>query len=657
MYPILSRINSPADLKKLSLEELKELASEIRQRVIEVTSITGGHVATNLGIVELTLALHYVFATPKDKIVFDVSNQTYPHKLITGRKDKFHTVRTYQGLCGFSRIDESEYDAFGAGHASTSISAALGMVVARDLAGEDYKVVCVVGDGALTGGLAFEGLNNAGSLKKDFLVILNDNSMSISKNVGAISTYLTQVLTDTTYNKIKKDLWKLSGKLKEMVKLRKHFINFEESVKGLLVPGILFEKLGFRYFGPIDGHNLELLIKTLNGLKSLRGPLFLHVATLKGKGYKPAEQDAITFHGMSAFDVNTGKSKPSSGISYSSLMGETLCQIAEKDPKAVAITAAMCSGTGLAKYEQKFPDRFYDVGIAESHAVTFAAGLAATGAKPFLAIYSTFLQRGFDQIVHDVALQNLPVRFCIDRAGLVGEDGPTHHGVFDLTYLRMIPEITILAPSSGTELVQMLNFAASWDKGPLAIRYPRGTIPEAEIKYPVPEMKDLSWEILRGGEELLILACGTMVAQALRLAETLQNDSQVSAMVTNCRVIKPLDQELLSELLPRFNKVVTLEENVLNGGFGSAILEYIESKRLPGISVCRLGIPDNFVTHGERESLLKEVSLDDESIRSRVEKFLSLREEKHKLIFKQASAKKLTSKVVRSKIVQQNLQT
>ena len=636
MDTILSKIDSPADLRKLSLDQLKELAAEIRQRIIEVTSATGGHVATNLGIVELTLALHCAFDTPKDKIVFDVSNQTYPHKLVTGRKEKFHSVRTYQGLCGFSRIDESEYDTFGAGHASTGISAALGMVAARDLAEEDYKVICVVGDGALTGGLALEGLNNAGSLRKDFLVVLNDNSMSISRNVGAISTYLTQVLTDTTYNKIKKDLWKLSGKLKEMVKLRQHFVNFEESVKGFLVPGILFEKLGFRYFGPIDGHNLELLIKTLNGLKSLRGPLLLHVATLKGKGYKPAEQDATTFHGMSSFDVNTGKSKPSSGISYSGLFGETLCRIAENDPEVVGITAAMCSGTGLAKFEQKFPERFYDVGIAESHAVTFAAGLAAAGAKPFLAIYSTFLQRGFDQVVHDVALQNLPVRFCIDRAGLVGEDGPTHHGVFDLTYLRLIPEMTILAPKDGTELVQMLDFAAKWNKGPIAIRYPRGTIPEAEIKYPVPEMKDLSWEILKEGENLLILACGSMVAPAKRLAESLWKTFKITSTVVNCRIIKPLDEKILGELLSKFSKVVTLEENVLNGGFGSAILEFIESQRWEKNSVCRLGIPDRFVTHGDRKSLLKEVGLDDESILKRLEDFLGLSAEKKKLAFQQA---------------------
>lgn len=636
MNPILASIDSPSDLRKLSLGELTQLASEIRQRIIDVTSATGGHVATNLGIVELTLALHTVFDAPNDKIVFDVSNQTYPHKLVTNRKEKFHTVRTYNGLCGFSRIDESEYDTFGAGHASTGISAALGMVAARDLTEENYKVICVVGDGALTGGLAFEGLNNAGSLKKDFLVILNDNSMSISKNVGGISTYLTQVLTDTTYNKIKKDLWKLSGKLRETVKLRKLFVNLEESVKGFLVPGILFEKLGFRYFGPIDGHNLELLIKTLNGLKPLKGPLLLHVATLKGKGYQPAEKDAVTFHGVSAFDVDTGKSKPSSGISYSSLFGQTLCQIAEKDPKVVAITAAMCSGTGLTKFEQKFPDRFYDVGIAESHSVTFAAGLAATGIKPFLAIYSTFLQRGFDQVIHDVALQSLPVRFCIDRAGLVGEDGPTHHGVFDITYLRLIPQMTILAPKNGTELAQMLHFAAGWDEGPIAIRYPRGAIPEAEIKYPLPGFAGLNWEILREGENLLILACGSMVSVADRLSDSLFENHKLSPTLVNCRVIKPLDENMLSRLLSKFNRVVTLEENVLNGGFGSAILEYIENNHLTGLSVKRIGLPDSFVTHGDRKSLLKEVGLDDESILRKVEDFLGLRADKKKLVFKQA---------------------
>jgi len=645
MDPILSKIDSPADLRKLSLDQLRELAGEIRQRIIEVTSATGGHVATNLGIVELTLALHTVFDAPKDKIVYDVSNQTYPHKLVTNRKEKFHTVRTYNGLCGFSRIDESEYDTFGAGHASTGISAALGMVAARDLAGEDYKVICVVGDGALTGGLAFEGLNNAGSLKKDFLVILNDNSMSISKNVGGISTYLTQVLTDTTYNKIKKDLWKLSGKLKETVKLRKLFVNLEESVKGFLVPGILFEKLGFRYFGPIDGHNLDLLIKTLNGLKNLKGPLLLHVATLKGKGYQPAEKDAVTFHGVSAFDVNTGKSKPSSGISYSSLFGQTLCQIAEKDPKVVAITAAMCSGTGLTKFEQKFPDRFYDVGIAESHSVTFAAGLAATGIKPFLAIYSTFLQRGFDQVIHDVALQNLPVRFCIDRAGLVGEDGPTHHGAFDITYLRLIPRMTILAPKNGTELAQMLYFAAGWDKGPIAIRYPRGTIPETEIKYPLPELAGLNWEILREGENLLILACGSMVSVAGKLADSLFENHKLNTTLVNCRVIKPLDEKMLFQLLSRFNKVVTMEENVLTGGFGSAILEYIENNHLTGLSVKRIGLPDSFVTHGDRKSLLKELGLDDESILKKVEDFLGLRADKKKLVFRQAEPVKEAARV------------
>jgi len=641
MASILSRVNLPSDLKKLSLKQLNDLAGEIRTKVIEVTSANGGHVATNLGIVELTLSLHYVFDTPRDKIVFDVSNQTYPHKLLTGRKDRFHTIRTYEGLCGFSRMDESEYDTFGAGHASTGISAALGMVAARDHNKSDHKVICVVGDGALTGGLAFEALNNAGSMKKDFIVILNDNSMSISKNVGAISTYLTQVLTDTTYNKIKKDIWLLSEKLRKTVKLRRLFVNMEEAVKGFLVPGILFEKLGFRYFGPIDGHDLKLLIQTLKKMKSLKGPILLHVGTIKGRGYKPAETDACTFHGVSAYDVRTGKSKSSSGIGYSKVFGETLCRIAESDPKVVAITAAMCSGTGLNKFEEKFPDRFYDVGIAEGHSVIFAAGLATSGVKPFLALYSTFLQRGFDQIIHDVALQKLPVRFCIDRAGLVGEDGPTHHGAFDLTYLRLIPEMTILVPKNGTELAQMLQFAAGWEEGPIAIRYPRGNVPESEIKYPVPEMKDLSWEVLQTGENLLILACGSMVQPAFNLAEWLRHNHSIDATVVNSRVVKPLDTNLLNETLGKFNRVITLEENVLNGGFGSAVLEYIEQNRLPDIDVKRFGLPDTFVTHGDRKSLLKELGLDDESLQRQSAAWLGLTPPARKLVFKQTAETKV----------------
>ncbi len=624
MSNFLSQINSPQDLKKLSQAELQTLASEIRQRILEVVSETGGHVATNMGIVELTIALHYVFDTPQDKLVWDVSNQCYTHKLLTGRKETFHTLRTYQGLSGFAKIAESEYDCFGAGHASTGLSAALGMVVSRDLKREDHKVVCIVGDGALTGGLSFEALNNAGSLKKDFIVILNDNSMSISKNVGALAKYLTDILTDTTYNKIKRDLWKLSGKLKETIKLRKIISRLEESVKGFLVPGMLFEKLGFRYFGPIDGHNLPQLIKTLSAIKKFKGPLLLHVTTVKGKGYEPAEKDAATFHGVGAFDLTTGKSKSSKSITYSDVFKDTIVKIAQENPQVVAITAAMCSGTGLTKFAEIFPDRFFDVGIAEQHAGTFSAGLATSGIKPYLAIYSTFLQRSYDPIIHDVALQNLNVVLCIDRAGLVGEDGPTHHGVFDISYLRLIPNMTILAPKDGTELKNMLYFANQWKEGPIAIRYPRTAIPEGEIKAPVTEIEKISWEILKEGKHFLVLACGSLVYPALKVAENVEKNYGASGAVVNCRFIKPLDEKTLLVLLNRFNKVLTLEENVLKGGFGSAILEFMAEKDLRGIEVKNLGIPDQFIEQGARNILLQQCGLDQEGIEKTITTMLGL---------------------------------
>lgn len=624
MPSLLSQINSPLDLRKLPVKELPALASEIRQRILEVVSETGGHVATNMGIVELTLALHYAFDTPQDKLIWDVSNQCYAHKLLTGRKETFHTLRTYGGVSGFAKITESEYDCFGAGHASTGLSAALGMVVSRDLKKEDHKVVCIVGDGALTGGLSFEALNNAGSLNKDFIVILNDNSMSISKNVGAISKYLTEVITDTTYNKIKKDLWKLSGKLKETLKLRKIISRFEASLKGFLVPGILFEKLGFRYFGPIDGHDLPRLIKTLKALKKLKGPLLLHVTTVKGKGYQPAEKDAATFHGVGAFDLATGKTKSSKSITYSDVFKDTIVEIAQKNSNVVAITAAMCSGTGLTKFAETFPDRFFDVGIAELHAGTFSAGLAASGSKPFLAIYSTFLQRSYDPIIHDVALQNLNVVLCIDRAGLVGEDGPTHHGVFDISYLRLIPNLSILAPKDGTELRNMMYFANNWNEGPLAIRYPRTAIPEGEIKTPVKEIEKFSWEILKEGKNILILACGSMVQPALKVADAVEKNYGATCCVVNCRFIKPMDEKMLSSLLSQFNKVLTLEENVLKGGFGSAVLEFMADKNFKGIELKNLGVPDEFIEQGSRNILLQRCGLDPEGIEKAVVSILGL---------------------------------
>ena len=475
----LPTISGPADTKKLSVDELVELAREVRQEIVTAVSETGGHLASNLGSVELTLALHKVFDIPTDRIIWDVSHQTYAHKLLTGRRDRIHTIRQYGGLAGYSKRTESEYDHFGAGHASTSISAALGFAAARDHAGKNHRVVAVIGDGSMTGGLAFEAMNNAGSLKKNLLVILNDNTWSISKNVGAISRYLTNVMSDEKMLKLREEVWQLTGKFKRRDKIRDTVRRLEKSVKSLLVPGMLFENLGFAYFGPIDGHDLPVLVKTLDDLKDIKGPVLLHIATVKGKGYEPAENDAFKYHGVGKFDKLTGKAAPGSPSrpAYTQVFGDTICEIAEQDERVVAITAAMAAGTGLNKYAEKFPDRFYDVGIAEAHAACFAAGLAAEGMRPYLTVYSTFMQRAYDQIIHDMAIQNLPVILCMDRGGLVGNDGPTHHGVFDLSYLNPIPNCTICAPRDGNELRAMMHQAKDFDTGITAIRYPRATVP------------------------------------------------------------------------------------------------------------------------------------------------------------------------------------
>ncbi|MCM2271943.1 MAG: 1-deoxy-D-xylulose-5-phosphate synthase, partial [candidate division Zixibacteria bacterium] len=455
---LLPQITSPADIKKLDQEQLIELASEVRQEIVAAVAETGGHLASNLGAVELTLALHYLFDFSQDRLVWDVSHQTYAHKLLTGRAERLRTIRQYHGLAGYAKRAESEYDHFGAGHASTSISAALGFALARDLQGKEHKVVAVIGDGAMTGGLAFEGMNNAGSLRKNLLVILNDNTWSISKNVGSISKYLTGIMADEKFQRLRSEVWELTGKFKRRDKIRETIKGLENSIKGFLVPGMLFEKLGFKYFGPIDGHDLPLLIKTLEDLKQINGPVMLHIATTKGKGYSPAEDDAFKYHGIGKFDKVTGKAAASSANlpAYTNVFGKIMCELAEKDKQVVAITAAMCSGTGLVEYSEKYPERFFDVGIAEAHATTFAGGLAADGIKPFLSIYSTFLQRAYDQVIHDLAIQKLPVVICMDRAGLVGEDGPTHHGVFDIAYLSTIPNLTLCAPKDGNELRSML---------------------------------------------------------------------------------------------------------------------------------------------------------------------------------------------------------
>jgi len=610
---ILETVGAPADIKRLKPEELEQLASEIRERILTVVSKNGGHLASNLGAVELTLALHLVYDSPRDRIIFDVSHQSYAHKLLTGRSSEFDTLRLHGGISGFTKRQESPHDPFGAGHASTSISAALGLASARDHRGEDFHVIAVIGDGALTGGLAFEGLNNAGSSGRDLLVILNDNSMSISKNVGAFSKYLTDLLTDQTYNKLKAEVWKLTGKLKQASRIRSAVQSLEESVKGFLVPGVIFERLGFRYFGPIDGHNLEQLTKTLRQIKSLKGPILLHVSTIKGKGYKHAEADATHFHGVGAFDKVTGNSNSiKAGLSYSSIFGETLVRLAKRDKRIIAITAAMTTGTGLVKFAQRYPERFYDVGIAEQHASTFAAGLAAAGLKPFFAVYSTFLQRAFDQAIHDIALQRLPVVFAIDRAGIVGDDGPTHHGCFDLSYLRMIPNMTVIAPKDGRELRDALNFGAGWQEGPVAIRYPRGSAPALDLEAEFRRMEVGSWQVLHPGEDLVILAVGSMVYPAVAASEILKKEGfQVG--VANCRFVKPLDEGLLSDILSQNKNVLTVEENSLAGGFGSAVSEFSRAGDF-NCKVHSLGIPDEFIPHGDRKLLLKEIGLDTQGI-------------------------------------------
>ncbi|MGB8657247.1 MAG: 1-deoxy-D-xylulose-5-phosphate synthase [Candidatus Zixiibacteriota bacterium] len=617
----LDLVNSPQDLKNVPVDKLGELAEEIRDRIITVVSRNGGHLASNLGAVELVLALHRVFDSPQDKIVWDVGHQCYAHKLLTGRKDRFQTLREYEGLSGFPSRSESEHDVFSVGHASTSISSALGIACARDHQGEKFSVIAIVGDGALTGGLAFEGLNNAGASGKNLIVILNDNRMSISKNVGALSRYLTDVLTDEKYNKLKSEVWDLVGKFKRRDKIRAMVAKVEEGIKGFLVPGSLFEKLGFRYFGPVDGHDIRGLIKILEQLKTLNGPILLHVVTRKGKGYKYAEEDAPRFHGIGAFDKVSGDSNGDPGeMTYTDVFGSTLVKLASSDERIVAITAAMTLGTGLMDFAKAFPQRFYDVGIAEQHGVSFASGLAAQGLKPVFAVYSTFLQRAFDQVIHDIALQNLPVILAIDRAGVVGADGPTHNGVFDLSYLRQIPNWVVMAPKDGNELKNMLQTAVNWGNGPVAIRYPRTKIPDSVTDEfsPIPIG---SWERLKKGKDVAILAVGSLVYSATQASYELQNEG-IDAEVVNARFIKPLDEEMLTSLLREFDKVVTVEDNALLGGFGSAVLEFAESQALNQVTIKRMGIPDEFIQHGSRNQLLDILGLSKEGIVQTVRKLV-----------------------------------
>jgi 1-deoxy-D-xylulose-5-phosphate synthase len=609
----LQEIRSPEDIKGFSAEELKGLAEQIRQTIIRGVSEGGGHLASSLGVVELTIALHRVFDTPEDKIIWDVGHQSYPHKLLTGRVKDFPGLRKSGGISGFPRRSESAYDAFGTGHSSTSISAALGMLEARDLKGKHYKVVAVIGDGAMTAGLAFEGLNHAGQLRKDLVVVLNDNEMSISRNVGALSSYLNRILTGDIYKRVKKDTRGLLESIPRLGGPMTRFAEkFEESVKNLFLPGMLFEELGFNYVGPIDGHNLEALLETLEKAKELDRPALVHVITTKGKGYEFSEEDPCTYHGVGPFDLETGSpvcKSPGECLAFCDVFGRELTRLAADNPDVVAITAAMREGTGLVPFADAYPERFYDVGIAEPHAVTFAAGLAAEGIRPVVAIYSTFLQRSYDEIIHDVCLQNLPVVFAIDRAGLVGDDGPTHHGVFDLSYLRHVPNLVVMAPKDAPELREMLSFALGQD-APVAIRYPRGLAQEGAFTTPI-SMGEA--ELLREGADLAILTVGNMAEPARSAAEGLAEQG-IEAAVVNMRFVKPLDRELVRRLARSHGRILTVEENAVQGGFGSSVAEFLHAEEFHHVEVSILGIPDTFIEHGSQSELKKMLGLDREGI-------------------------------------------
>ncbi len=624
-YPVLDKVTLPADIRSLSLSELKGLCTDVRNFLIDVVSKTGGHLGAGLGSVELAVALHYVFDTPNDKLVWDVGHQAYPHKILTGRKDRLHTIRQKDGLSGFLKRSESEYDTFGAGHASTAISASLGIVAARERIGEKYKVVAIVGDGSMTGGMVYEGMNNAGIMKKDMIVVLNDNNMSIARNVWAISNYFTQLISNPSYNRLKSNVYNLTGKLDVWGdRLRRVASRLEEGIKVVVTPGMLFEALGFRYFGPINGHNVSQLVEIFRHVKDYPGPILVHVNTQKGKGYKPAEDDVQRLHGVTPFDKITGISakKPETAPPYTKVFGAALVELAKQNSTIVGITAAMPDGTGLDQLQQALPERFYDVGIAEQHAVTFAAGLATQGCIPVAAIYSTFLQRAFDQIIHDVALQHLHVVFVLDRAGLVGADGPTHHGVFDLTYLRLIPGMVIMAPKDENELRDMLYTAVMYKKGPIALRYPRGAGVGVPLKTSFDAIPIGQSETLRSGHDIALLAIGSMVSHTLKAADLLQKHG-ITAEVVNMRFVKPIDGELLEQLERRFTHIVTVEDNVITGGMGSAVAEYYASNGSHSIRLKIHGIPDRFIDHAAPAELYKDLALDPQGIADLAKEFLA----------------------------------
>ncbi|WP_394808349.1 1-deoxy-D-xylulose-5-phosphate synthase [Nitrosomonas sp.] len=613
MYPLLDTISSPSQLRELDQKKLPQFAKELRSFLIESVAKTGGHLSSNLGTVELTIALHYVFNTPNDQIVWDVGHQTYAHKILTGRRGGMNKLRMQGGLAGFPRRDESEYDAFGTAHSSTSISAALGMAVAAQLNKTDRRAIAIIGDGAMSAGMAFEALNNAGVMDANLLVILNDNDMSISRPVGALNNYLAKLMSGRFYATARRAGEKVLGVVPPMLELAKRA---EEHVKGMVTPGTLFEEFGFNYIGPIDGHDLDVLITTLNNIKLLDGPQFLHVVTRKGAGYKVAEEDPILYHGVSKFDPEKGIVAKSAGKpAYTQIFGDWLCDMAAQDSRLIGITPAMREGSGLVRFSQEYPERYFDVGIAEQHAVTFAAGAACDGLKPVVAIYSTFLQRAYDQLIHDVAIQNLPVVFAIDRAGLVGADGPTHAGSFDLSYLRCIPNMTVMAPADENECRQMMYTAFQLDT-PSAVRYPRGAGSGVQVQKEMQALPIGRGEIRRQGKRIALLAFGSMLAPCLEAAE------ELNATVVNMRFIKPLDDDLVASLAASHDLLVTVEENTVMGGAGSAVTESLNSQRIC-VKVLQLGLPDVFIDQGDHEQMLVDCGLDKNGIIQSVRLILS----------------------------------
>ena len=614
-YPLLKNITYPADVKKLGQGQLKALSKELREFLTQTVSISGGHFSAGLGTVELTVALHYVFDTPNDQLVWDVGHQAYPHKILTGRKDRMTTIRTRDGVCAFPNRAESEYDAFGVGHSSTSISAALGMAIASELKGEHKQMVAIIGDGSITGGMAFEAMNHAGAIDANLLVILNDNDMSISPNVGAMNNYLTKILSSKLYSSVRQESKKVLSKMPSVWELARRT---EEHMKGMIVPGTLFEELGFNYIGPIDGHDVDMLVETLESLKHISGPRFLHIVTKKGKGYAPAENDPLAYHGVPAFDPSQDslpKGKPSPHPTYTEVFGDWLCDMAKADERLLGITPAMREGSGLVKFSEQYPKRYFDVAIAEQHAVTLAAGQACQGAKPVVAIYSTFLQRGYDQLIHDVAIQNLDVLFALDRAGLVGPDGPTHAGSFDHSYLGCIPNMVVMAPADEDECRKMLTTGFN-HPGPAAVRYPRGKGPGKAVQKDLTALPIGKGEIKRQGEKIAILAWGSMVAPAEQVGQ------ELNATVANMRFVKPLDEQLILELAKTHDTLITIEENAITGGAGSAVNTLLHRHKILKHTL-NLGLPDQFVEQGTREELLALCGLDRDGVIKQINKFLA----------------------------------